>query len=97
MQTVSEHPTQAQINHSGLQEHERTLDTGSALADSRAVERIVAGDEDALAELYERYANLVHSMAQRILVMRSSPRSASATCSSACGARRPTTTRSALA
>lgn len=45
----------------------RRLESGSALADAKAVERIAAGDSEALAELYDRYSNLVHGMAYRLL------------------------------
>ncbi len=45
----------------------RPLESGSALADAKAVERIAAGDSEALAQLYDRYSNLVHGMAYRLL------------------------------
>lgn len=68
MSIVTEQPIgiEPERTDSGEQ-RERTLESGSALADARAMQRVIERDEDALAELYNRYSNLVHSMANRIL------------------------------
>jgi RNA polymerase sigma-70 factor (ECF subfamily) len=68
MSTATEHPLFPRTDDGPAKEpEERPLEPGSVLADARAIERLAKGDDDALAELYERYANLVHSMAWRIL------------------------------
>jgi len=68
MSTITEHPLFPKLNDEPAQKpDERPLERGSVLADARAVERLAQGDDDALAELYDRYAHLVHSMAWRIL------------------------------
>lgn len=67
MPTVTEHPLFASDDETSAAPAERTLESASALADARAVERVASGDDQALRELYDRYANLVHSMTSRIL------------------------------
>jgi RNA polymerase sigma-70 factor (ECF subfamily) len=42
-------------------------EVASAEADQRAFDRLVRGDEGALAELYDRHARLLYSLALRIV------------------------------
>lgn len=67
MQTETEHPLFTSTDDARAAHKEQRLESASAIADARAVERVANGDNNALADLYERYANLVHSMASRIL------------------------------
>ena len=45
---------------------EGTARDETAVADARAMERMAAGDQEALKELYERYGRLVFGMAYRV-------------------------------